>query len=153
MFTDHVVASERFTTLLEWALALEKRYTNAFHTGLIQIEYNRRDVIDSSFGVADAANRLGEVMDCLEQCFRDTDAIARFGTTFWVLVPMTQADPVAAKVQTIIDTANKGGLNIGRADVRVHMLGEHIDWLNKRGCDPHRFMTYLGTLQASEAHV
>ena len=139
-------SGERFFALLGWALALEKRYEDTLHSGLIQIEYNSRDVMDSCFGAMDAANRLGEVMVCLEQCFRDTDAITRIGTTFWVLVPMTKSDPVALKVKNIIETASMGGLDITRTDVKVHMLGEHREWLNLRGCGPHLFLDYLEAL-------
>ena len=146
MVIDQLAANDRFTALLGWALALEKRYQDVLHAGLIQIEYNSRDVMESSFGAMDAANRLGEVMVCLEQCFRDTDAITRFGTTFWVLVPLTQADSVSSKVQSIIETASIGGLDIAHTDVQVHMLGDHREWLNLRGCDPQLFIAYLEAL-------
>lgn len=146
MSLEQVAANDKFTVLLEWTLALERRYKNLLHGGLIQIEYNARDVMDSTFGAMDAVNRLGEVMACLQQCFRDTDAIARYGTTFWVLVPMTEADPVTAKVQSIIQSAKAGGLDIARTDVQVHMLGDHSEWLTRAGSDPQMFLAYLEAL-------
>ena len=146
MGLEQIVANDKFVVLLEWALALEKRYKNLLQGGLIQIQYNSKEVMDSSFGAMDAVSRLDEVMVCLQQCFRDTDAIARYGTTFWVLVPMTDADPVTSKVQGVINTAKMGGLDIEHTDVQVHMLRDHSGWLSRMGCDPQLFLSYLAAL-------
>jgi hypothetical protein len=123
------------------------------HIGLIQIEYNASEVMDSCFGAMDAVNRLREITVCLQQCFRDTDAIARFGTTFWVLVPMTQDDPVTAKVQTVIQTAKSGGLDIEHTQVQIHRLADHSPWLKRMGCDSDQFLAYLEALEPESARV
>lgn len=146
MSLESIAAADKFIALLEWTLSLEKRYENLLQAGLIRIAYNSQDVIDSTFGAMDAVNRLDEVENCLQQCFRDTDAIARFGTTFWVLVPMTEVDPVVSKAQSIIETASRDGLNIDRTDVQVHVLSDHRDWLNRMGCDTQLFLSYLEAL-------
>jgi hypothetical protein len=99
---ESIAAADKFVALHEWTLSLEKRYGSLLPAGLIQIRYNSQDAMDSSFGAMDAVGRLNEVATCFQQCFRDTDVIARFGTTFWELVPKTEVDPVTSKVQSII---------------------------------------------------
>ena len=146
MSLEQIYAGDKFAARLEWTLSLQKRYENLLQAGLIQIRYNSHDVMESTFGAMDAAKRLDEVAICLQQCFRDTDTIARFGTTFWVLVPMTDAEPVAAKVLGIIQTASLGGLDISRTDVSVHILNAHRNWLAEMGCDTQLFLSYLDAL-------
>jgi hypothetical protein len=153
MNLEQVAENERFLNILAWSLALQKRYDDLLHVGLIQIEYNASEVMDSCFGAMDAVNKLREITVCLQQCFRDTDAIARFGTTFWVLVPMTQDEPVTAKVQTVIQTAKSGGLDIEHTHVHVHKLVDHSPWLKQMGCDSNQFLAYLEALEPESAHL
>ena len=147
MSLEQVAENERFSHILGWSLAMQKRYDDPLHVGLIQIEYNAGEVMESCFGAMDAVNKLREVTVCLQQCFRDTDPIARFGTTFWVLVPMSQEDPVTAKVQAVIRTAKSGGLDIEHTHVHIHRLADHSPWLKHMGCDSDQFLAYLEALE------
>lgn len=147
MSLEQVAENERFSHILEWSLAMQKRYNDLLHVGLIQIEYDANEVMQSCFGAMDAVSMLREVTVCLQQCFRDTDAIARFGTTFWVLAPMTKEDSVASKVQAVIQTAKSGGLNVEHTHVHVHKLADHTAWLQQMGCNSEQFLTYLEALE------
>lgn len=144
---EQYAENDRFDALLGWSIGLQKRYNDLLHVGLIEIEYNAGEVMHSTFGAGDAVLRLREVALCLQQCFRDTDAIARYGTTFWVLVPMTQMEPVSSKVQGVLSTAKANGLDIAQTQVRVHMLADHQHWLQSAGNDSQPFLSYLQQLR------
>lgn len=146
MGTEQHQENDKFDALLGWSLGLQKRYDDLLHVGLIEIEYDSNEVMHSTFGARDAVQKMREVTLCLQQCFRDTDAIARYGTTFWVLVPMTQVEPVSSKVQGVINTARSCGLDIEHTQVRVHLLADHHRWVQNVGNDPQRFLEHLQQL-------
>lgn len=126
MVLDDINAKEKFLFHLEWLLALEQRYFHILQSGLVHIAYDPKDVQGLTFGAGDAANKLGEVMDCLKQAFRSTDLVMREGMSFWILTPFTQLDPVMEKVRKVITTAPNNGLDIARSDIGIFLMRDHM---------------------------
>lgn len=146
MVLDDLTAHDKFLLMLQWMLALEKRHADVLQPGLVHIKYDAQDIRDLTFGAGDAAQKLGEVADCLKQAFRGTDLIAREGMGFWILTPFTQIDPVMEKVRQVISTAPQNGLGIAQSNVRIYLLRDHLGSAASQFKAAQDFLDYLQTL-------
>ncbi len=122
MVLDDCNERDKFFYMLEWMLALELRYPDTLQPGLVHVTYDPTDIRSLTSDAADAAEKLGEVLSCLQQAFRTTDIVARDGLAFWILTPFTQADPVMDKIRTVIRTAPQKGLAIAESNIDMFLL-------------------------------
>lgn len=150
---DEITDRDKFLIMLEWMLALEQRHSDALEPGLIHIAYDASDIRDLTFGAGDAAHKLTEVLQCLQQVFRGTDLIAREGMNYWILAPFTQIDPVMEKVRKVLTTAPQSGLAIAHSNVRVYMLRDHMDSPSAKVRDAEGFLAHLLTQPAIELAI
>jgi hypothetical protein len=149
MVLDDMYARERFLFHLEWLLSLETRYCHILQSGLVYIALNPNDVHGLTYDAGDAAQKLGEVSNCLKQAFRTTDLVMREGMNFWIITPFTQLDPVIEKVKSVITTAPKNGLEIAQSNTKIFLLRDYIkpgkpEWDSGVG-----FLEHLLTKEAS----
>ena len=126
MVLDDMRARERFLDHLRWTLALELRHQHILQSGLVHVTYDPRDIQGLTFGAADAARQLGEVLGCLQRAFRTTDLMTREGMNFWILAPFTQLDPVKEKVRKVLAEAPENGLAIAKSDIRIYLLRDFL---------------------------
>jgi len=148
MVLNDISAHDKFLLMLEWMLALEERHADVLEPGLVYIAYNSSDIRDLTFGASDAANKLSEVLECLQQAFRTTDIIAREGLGYWILTPFTQIDPVIGKVRKVLTTSPQNGLAIAHSNVRIFMLRDHVAARPANYKSGQEFLEYLLTLPA-----
>ncbi len=125
MVLDDFNERDKFFYMLEWMLALELRHSNTLQPGLVRVAYDQTSVFSLTYDAADTAEKLGEVLACLQQAFRNTDIIARDGLNFWILTPFTQADPVLDKIRHVIQTAPQNGLAIAQSNIDIFLLRDH----------------------------
>ena len=150
-FLNDLDARERFLHILDWMLALELRHAAALEPGLVRISYDHLDVHEMTYSASDAAEKLGEVLVCLQQAFRSTDIIARDGLNFWILAPFTQSDPVIDKVRHVLQTAPQKGLAIARSDISIFFFKDHLTAENPKFTTGRDFLNFLLLRQTPKA--
>lgn len=126
MVLDDVYAKERVLFHLDWLLNMERRHDHVLQSGLVHIALNPDDVQRVSFGASDAAEKLGEVLSCLQSACRSTDLMMREGMSFWIITSFTHLDLLTDKVKTIMATAPHNGLEIAENQIHVYMLRDFM---------------------------
>lgn len=143
MHKEDIEARERFLYTLEWLLEVVKRYSGPLQFGLAYIHYKNSDILGDTFGAKEASQKLDDVSHTLRKIFRKTDLIARDGMDFWILVPYTPInEKLVDKVNDIIDTASRDGLQIVEHDVYIFSLDKDVVDLCE-GSSALEFITYL----------
>lgn len=126
MVLDDLYAKERALFHLEWLLHVERRHDNVLQSALVHIALNPEDVRRMSFGAGDAAEKLGEVLTCLQTACRSTDVMMREGMDFWIITAFAQLEPLTEKLKAIMATAPQNGLEIAQNSIRVYLLRDFI---------------------------
>lgn len=153
---NDIVALRTFIITLEWVMALMKRFSCPLQFDLVQIEYGSNNELSDTYGALDACHQLVKVTASLKKAFRETDIVARTGTTFWILAPYTYDDEkICDKILNIVQRADHHGLNIVDREISIYPLPissveltklqnkaldllEHLK-LNKQGLASHTF--------------
>jgi hypothetical protein len=140
---EDIKALERFVITLEWLLALHERHPQALHYGLIHITFHDRNRLGQIYGAKEAINMLVDLARQLRGTFRQADLVARDGMDFWVLVPYTTPETVAAKVTTLVEMASDHGLDVVDRDVAIFNLPDPAVMPNTRFATATEFLSHL----------
>ncbi|PKO85240.1 MAG: hypothetical protein CVU18_21175 [Betaproteobacteria bacterium HGW-Betaproteobacteria-12] len=120
--TEDLAALDRFTTVLEWLLAVRERRIELANVVLIHVCFHDRQRLGDAYGASEAHHMLAELGNRLRQAFRKSDLVARDGTDFWILIPYEVPATVTERVATLVDMAAKDGLDIVDRDIGFYSL-------------------------------
>lgn len=123
MQQDDIDARKRFLSVLEWLLAVTKRYPQPLQFGLAHIGYENPKLLGETYGAKKASQQLDEVSRSLREAFRKTDLVARDGVDFWIIVPFTpNEEKISDKIEYILETARLAGLRIVERNIAIFSL-------------------------------
>ncbi len=121
MYQENGEAREKFYFVLEWLLAVTRRYPGPLRFGLAHINYEDPKLLGEIYGAKDAVQRLEEVTRSLRNALRKTDLVAREGLDFWIIVPFTD-DKISDKIGYVLESASLAGLRIVERDISFFLL-------------------------------
>jgi GGDEF domain-containing protein len=141
-------AREKFLITLDWLLALNERYDNAVHYGLLHVCFHGKQLLGNVYGAQHAATMLISLAAKLRKAFRKTDLVARDGTEFWILIPYTHPETVIEKVTQLVEIASQNGLDVVDRDMAFFTME---DIASGRETAPDTALEYLEHLRKSRA--
>lgn len=116
---DDTVAWEKFLYVLDWVLALQRRYATNLRHSLVCISFHDHKALGDTYGAKVALQMLVDLAQQLRLTLRKTDLVARDGTSIWVLIPFVTPESVLAKVAQMVEIAAGNGLDIVDRDVSI----------------------------------
>ncbi|HEX6735457.1 MAG TPA: diguanylate cyclase [Azonexus sp.] len=120
--TRDLLAYDRFTTILEWLLAVRERRIEVVNIVLVHVCLHDQQRLGDTYGASEAHQMLSDLAEHLRQACRKSDLVARDGTDFWILVPYEVPATVAERVATLVEVAAYNGLNIVDRDIGYYSL-------------------------------
>ncbi len=121
MYHGNNEAREKFYFVLEWLLAVTRRYPGPLRFGLAHISYEDPKRLGEVYGAKEASLRREEVMESLRSALRKTDLVSREGIDFWIIVPFTD-EKISDKIKYILESASLAGLGIVERDISFFLL-------------------------------
>ncbi len=120
--TEDLAALDRFTTVLEWLLAVRERRAELSSIVLIHVSFHDQQRLGDAYGASEAHHMLAALGDRLRQAFRKSDLVARDGSDFWILIPYEVPATVTERVAMLVDLAAQDGLDIVDRDIGFYSL-------------------------------
>jgi predicted signal transduction protein with EAL and GGDEF domain len=119
---EDTAAWEKFLYVLEWVLALQRRYANNLRHSLVCISFHDQRALGDTYGAKVALQMLVDLAKRLRESLRKTDLVARDGTSIWVMIPFVTPESVLSKVAQIVEIAAENGLDIVDRDLSVFSI-------------------------------
>ena len=119
---EDIEARERFLVKLEWLLALNNRYNNPIHYGIVHVSFSEAHHLGRTHGLRETVKMLASLTAKLRNAFRNTDLVARDVSDGWLLIPFTAPETVTDKILEIVEIASEDGLNIVDRDIAVFIV-------------------------------
>ena len=121
-----------FLSMLEWLIAVSKRYYSPLEFGLVHISFGDQHDLGEAYGALDAIWQLVKFTSTFKKAFRKTDLVARIGIDYWVIVPYTPAsEGIYEKVLGILKLAEHEGLQVVERRISIFTLSTLLKRLDK----------------------
>lgn len=140
---EDIEARERFLVKLEWLLALNNRYNDPIHYGIVHICFSEAEQLSRTHGLRETVQMLAGLTRKLREAFRTTDLVARDVSDIWLLIPFTAPDTVTDKIVEIVEIASEDGLNLVDRDISLFIVPDDSVHAESKQLNAEEFLSYL----------